>query len=407
MKRSSRIILLLIVVALIPVIVQLQKNIDPLRAQFQPGKGISAVMTNVGNNPVVLPSQFVAGTLIGFREVVAGLLWVRTDEFFHNGNFEAIVPLIRIITWLDPHQVDIYSTGAWHLSYNFTDSAERADRRYLPPALKFMEEGIENNPNVWDLKFGLGFMLHCLKTLNFKEAIYWEKEAAKDKDCKLFVHRQIAHAYEKSGNIDMAVKQWQTCLSMVDELRAKYPKDNDVRIHHDVSKKNLDSMLVRKAVRANLSQNPFDVQFEVKIRKLSPKVLMVVGKTNLPDGARIDFTLADTDFKDYDQKKLDVFSWQVNPEETALYETGMHGILVTKGKFQSKYNMSKDPRQYSFAKQKYIVTFTFNPRTAGAKVQDVVGWNGEGIGKCKYLDTSLSGVRRIRKVMYLDKSDII
>ena len=33
-------------------------------------------------------------------------------------------------------------TGAWHLSYNFTDSSERSDRRYIPPAMQFLREGI-------------------------------------------------------------------------------------------------------------------------------------------------------------------------------------------------------------------------------------------------------------------------
>ena len=29
--------------------------------------------------------------------------------------------MIRIITWLDPHFIDVYETGAWHMDYNFTD----------------------------------------------------------------------------------------------------------------------------------------------------------------------------------------------------------------------------------------------------------------------------------------------
>ena len=38
--------------------------------------------------------------------------------------------MIRIITWLDPHQTDVYQTGAWHMDYNFTDNSQRSDRRY-------------------------------------------------------------------------------------------------------------------------------------------------------------------------------------------------------------------------------------------------------------------------------------
>lgn len=408
MKRSSKIILLIIVVALIPVIVKLQASIDPLRGQFQPGRGISSVMTNVGNNPVVLPSQFIAGTLIGFREVVAGLLWVRTDEFFHEGNFDAIVPMIRMITWLDPHQIDVYSTGAWHLSYNFTDSAERADRRYLGPAIKFMEEGIQNNPNVWDLKLGLGFMIHSLKTLDFQQSIYWETQATHDDGCLPYVHRQIATACAKAGKIDAAIAQWRKCVKQADAMLVKTPDDRNAMIHHDVSVKNLDEMLIRKADRATLPSHARKIIMEVKIWKIAPKVMMVVGKTNLPDGARIDFTFADSDFVDYDKKNLKEFSWDVDPTETACYEIGMHGILVTKGKFESKYNFSKDPKMYPFKRDRYTATFTFNPRTAPSKVQDVTGWSGEGISNdSTYLDTSIPGLKRLRKVVTLDKKDII
>lgn len=407
-KRNSKIILLLIAVILVPIVVQLQKAIDPQRAQFQPGKGISSVMTNVGNNPVVLPSQFIAGTLIGFREVVAGLLWVRTDEFFHSGNFDAIVPMIRMITWLDPHQVDVYSTGAWHLSYNFTDSAERADRRYLGPAIKFMEEGIENNPEVWDIKLGLGFMIHALKTLDFKETIRWELEASKSKDAKLYVHRQLAHAYIKDGNIDAAIKQWRKCVDQGIELQKLDPEDREYFTHYEVSRRNLDDLLIRRANRASLPQRQKKIIMEAKIRKIAPKQLVLVGKTNLPDGARIDFILADSDFRDYNEKTMDQFTWDVDPNETACYETGMHGILVTKGKFQSKFNFSKDPKMYPFKKDKYTLTLGFNPRTAGVAVQDVVGWSGEGISNdSKYLDTSTPGLKRLRKVITLSKSDII
>jgi hypothetical protein len=63
---------------------------------------------------------------------------------------------------------------------------------------------------------------------------------------------------------------------------------------------------------------------------------------------------------------------------------------------------------YPFKKDKYVATFTFNPRTAPSKVQDVVGWSGEGISNdTKYLDTSVPGLKKIRKVVELDRSEII
>ena len=77
---------------------------------------------NLGNASAGLNNEFLLLPLLGFREAAAGLLWVRCDEFFHSGDYDAILPLVRLITWLDPHADNVYVTGAWHLAYNFTDT---------------------------------------------------------------------------------------------------------------------------------------------------------------------------------------------------------------------------------------------------------------------------------------------
>src|SRR5215467_15037589 len=87
-----------------------------------------------------LSNEFILGPALGLQQAVAGALWVRADEFFHEGDYDAILPIVRMVTWLDPHQLDVYITGGWHLAYNFTDSSERSDRRYIPAALKLLEE---------------------------------------------------------------------------------------------------------------------------------------------------------------------------------------------------------------------------------------------------------------------------
>ena len=152
LSPSQRKIWLVIAILLFAPIAFLQsKVIDPQRPQYMPGEA------NTNKAVSQLPIEFALGAVTGFREAIAGLLWVRTDEFFHNGDYEAITPMIRIITWLDPHQTDVYQTGAWHMDYNFTDSSQRSDRRYIPLSLALMREGIENNSNVPDMYSDLAF----------------------------------------------------------------------------------------------------------------------------------------------------------------------------------------------------------------------------------------------------------
>ncbi|HEY3298454.1 MAG TPA: hypothetical protein VGK34_07355, partial [Armatimonadota bacterium] len=222
MNHSKKILLIIVVILLLPILAGLQAKIDPERAQFQPGRQ-GGFVTQVNNSPVALPGQFMIGALIGFREVVAGLLWVRCDDFFHNGNYDAVVPLIRMITWLDPHQIDVYCTGGWHLGYNFTDSDQRADYRYLPSAIALLKEGIINNPGSSDIEQDLAFVLYQQKALDFKNVIYWMKRAADEKSAQFASSRLLAHAYERNGQYDECEKQWRKCIADGKNLMEKNP----------------------------------------------------------------------------------------------------------------------------------------------------------------------------------------
>src|SRR5438067_10915667 len=139
-------------IALIPLLIGVilsQRMIDPSVAELHKGE-----KSNFG---IGLSNEFILGPLLGLQQAVAGALWVRADEFFHEGDYDAILPIVRMVTWLDPHQLDVYITGAWHLAYNFTDSNERSDRRYLPASQKLLAAGDANNPQVYDIAFELGW----------------------------------------------------------------------------------------------------------------------------------------------------------------------------------------------------------------------------------------------------------
>src|SRR5579871_2289589 len=139
------------VIVLLALAIVFQALIDPQAREYHKGEaGLAETGTGLNNEFLILP-------LLGFREAAAGLLWVRADEFFHSGDYDAILPLVRLITWLDPHADNVYTTGAWHLAYNFTDANERSDRRYIAPAEALLDEGIANNPHISDIKFEKGW----------------------------------------------------------------------------------------------------------------------------------------------------------------------------------------------------------------------------------------------------------
>src|SRR5437016_1356376 len=140
MNPSTTNLLKVLLIPLLIGVVAIQASIDPKAAELHKGEESGAFRG--------LSNEFILGPMLGLQQAVAGALWVRADEFFHEGDYDAILPIVRMVTWLDPHQLDVYITGTWHLSYNFTDSNERSDRLYIPASQKLQEEGCENNPTL-------------------------------------------------------------------------------------------------------------------------------------------------------------------------------------------------------------------------------------------------------------------
>jgi tetratricopeptide (TPR) repeat protein len=422
-----------------------QRDIDPKRNRIQTsisGKEQTELIFQ-------LPGPYILATFTGMRETVAGLLWVRADEFFHEGNYEALLPLIRLITWLDPHYMDVYKTGAWHLDYNICDSYERSDRRYIPPALALMAEGIKNNPDVYDLYFDLAFMHYNLKIKDYKKSVEWMEKAEAKPDLNperltsyekypLLVKRMLAHEYEKLGDIQKAKAQWRYAIAETQKLMDEHPKDRSMVQDMLISQKNYKMLLWRENRRKVDIKPVVDVHLQAKWVRTKSRMIVVSGSTNLMDaatylnlnpqvqgkdreealrvrldalkrsedpgwanGTKVEVTLTDLNYK---QPHLKEFSYVVPKNATILVDT----VRVRKGKFEVDLDMSRDPKIYALASKKYLLTLRIDPRDAPDYVQDRIGWHGEGITDKNYLDTkTVPGVRMLRKQWIIDRKDII
>lgn len=284
---------------------------------------------------VQLPAQFMVGCYAGFREVIAAALWIRADDFFHEGDYTAIVPIVRLVTWLDPHNIDAFTTGAWHLDYNFVDDKNQmSDKRYIPASIALLKEGIKANPHIYDLYFELGWTHYNKKLRDYKEAAKWIKKACQygtvdpntgaPEPRPLFVDRMLAHMYEKCGEINKAIDQWKVCLKQSQtELKKKQDDPQDVIL----CERNLMMLYLRDAWRYGNMVNyrkgldlaaklikgkrpavlpwayegalkdyeermrdhdpphdvlkPLDAHFHVTWKKVAPKVFMIKGSINL------------------------------------------------------------------------------------------------------------------------------
>lgn len=334
-KRRPLYVLLLILFIGIGAV---QSKIDPTRMRMKTDDSSKESKELL----VQLPGQFIVASFAGFREVVAGALWIRADEFFHEGQYQAIIPLVRLVTWLDPHNIDVYTTGAWHLDYNFVDRNQMSDKRYIPASVALLNEGIKNNPNIYDLYFELGWTHYNKKLYDDEKALKCMEEACKRDSYDVssgrklprpeFVDRMLAHQYEKVGRFDDAINQWHKSRARIVYL-IKHPKENTTITDAsslDICDRNLSMLYLRMAWRngdmnayrkgldivenlagitskrapgvdkwavegamkdyaARVASNnppgdakkPVDAGFDVTVEKAAPKVLIIKGKLNL------------------------------------------------------------------------------------------------------------------------------
>ena len=127
--------------------------------------------TNVKLDFSVLSSLMVAGLASGFKSQVANLLWMKSDEYWHQGLFTRQVPLMEAVVTLDPKFVDAWSTAGWHWAYNIyadipTNPAYKAKgEKYIArlqnnavaTGLGYLKRGANANPDTYRLWFEWGW----------------------------------------------------------------------------------------------------------------------------------------------------------------------------------------------------------------------------------------------------------
>ena len=135
-----------------------------------------------------------------------GLIYDQADEHFHQGEYNHIYSLCRIVVQGDPHNVEAFGNSAYLLW-----SSDRSDE-----AVAFLKQGIKANPNTYYMYDELG----AYYWLHFKDAVsaipYYEQ--AIKYDCPFFsTWNSLARCYEKVNAWDKAVEAWRKAT--------QYPKN--------------------------------------------------------------------------------------------------------------------------------------------------------------------------------------
>ncbi|MFN3728781.1 MAG: hypothetical protein ACK4XJ_03600 [Fimbriimonadaceae bacterium] len=357
------------------------------------------------------PDQLLVA-LSGFRELIAGILWVKADSFFDTGNYDAILPMIRLVTWLDPRQIDVYATGMWHIGYNFTDEDQRSDRRYIPAALALGKEGAAKNDKTYELFYETGWLWYHKIDDDYENAVKWFQEAHKREDINLIPARKnlLNMAFQRNGQVWEAYELLQKLYA---DAEKRFAEDEAFgnRQNRDVIENNMDTMLVRMAQRGEFARRnntfdrndpydvnpPFDVGFSAQVTVTRDRELKIVGTWNVqPVGTRVRVVLRDAD---YSLGRPGGMIWDssdtvdLDPPRDVTFMQDQ--LFVKNRRFEKRIDMSKDPTMYPFESPEYIIDFYYNPRSAPPHIQDKFGWSGEGMTDSNFLNTEVRPGQRV------------
>ena len=173
--------------------------------------------------------------LAGMRGVVADFLWIHSHGFWEKKEWLRQYRDIEVVVTLQPQSVLFWDLGQWHMAWNIgygalTDpknvtKAEgiKREREWHEKAREFLERGIENIPNRYDLYFSMGWLYYEKLSQDCDEppcreayckAAEYLKKASSFPDAPQFVPRLYARALEKCGDVMGAWEEWKHLWSL-------------------------------------------------------------------------------------------------------------------------------------------------------------------------------------------------
>lgn len=129
-------------------------------------------------------------------------LWDKSDEFFHAGDYQRCIGILRLIAEIDPTDSEAYSVGAW-LMYSTDKKAE---------GIAFLELGLKRNPKDFESYKNLGDYYFLLE--DHKHAAFYYVKALEFPDCPKILLHALAHCYEELGQFQEAVETWERAAAL-------------------------------------------------------------------------------------------------------------------------------------------------------------------------------------------------
>lgn len=135
-------------------------------------------------------------------------LWTQSDKHFHEGEYNHIINLHRVVVQGDPKNLEAYEDSAY-LLWSMTRSDE---------ALAFLKQGLKANSDNFYLYDEIG-LYYGTNLRDYKSAIPYYEQAVKF-TCPYKTWHGLALCYEKTNQWEKAVGAWEHAANYADDILA-------------------------------------------------------------------------------------------------------------------------------------------------------------------------------------------
>lgn len=194
--------------------------------------------------------------LSGFRAAVADYLWIQANTAWENTEWGRLALLLNNVVALQPRSVLFWDTAAWHMAWNASVAALnnpnqprealrlKAQREYFDLGRDFLERGIRNNPDRYELYLAMGrlemekYKDHCAAAAAFRKAAEFESapaylkrfaayETARCPETEREGYEMLRKLYLMGGE-----ERQPTLLLLLAQLQEKFDVPKDQRVYN-------------------------------------------------------------------------------------------------------------------------------------------------------------------------------
>lgn len=94
------------------------------------GTGGQVLLSCHRPGPASSVDEGVVVALGGFRSIAAEVVWWRADRLYREGRFGELMQLSTMLTYLQPHDAEVWAYAAWNLAYNVSVRMPRLEDRW-------------------------------------------------------------------------------------------------------------------------------------------------------------------------------------------------------------------------------------------------------------------------------------